>query len=179
LKKVGQGVGIAGREVVEIVKKMSDSEFVEFVGKVGDPVKKSIIQTYKKSYPLSRIIKQAPENIRFSQNSVNDFNSVYKNMLGSKQWTGKPIDTVKMSDGVATTIDNTRLLAAKKAGVMPEVVIRSFDEAIDPNLAKRFPNKKNEFPKTWGEAINNRIQKQIGGFGTNNPNGNFADPIIK
>lgn len=37
-------------------------------------------------------------------------------------WKGDPIDVVRMADGKLTTIDNTRVLAASRAGVKVEAV---------------------------------------------------------
>ncbi|EGG4121041.1 hypothetical protein SI35_24440 [Salmonella enterica] len=35
-------------------------------------------------------------------------------------WKGDPIDVVRMADGKLTTVDNTRVLAASRAGVKVE-----------------------------------------------------------
>ncbi|GFN30052.1 hypothetical protein [Paenibacillus xylaniclasticus] len=37
-------------------------------------------------------------------------------------WQGSPIDVVKMPDGKLTTVDNTRVLAARNAGINVEAV---------------------------------------------------------
>jgi filamentous hemagglutinin len=109
-----------------------------------------------------------PSTIRFSQNSVNGFNEVYQSML-KNGWNGDPIDVVRMSDGSLTTIDNTRLLAAKKAKIKAVVRIHEFDDV--PPVARFKEN-----PATWGEAVTNRINNQTGGFGKTNPNGSFDEP---
>ena len=109
-----------------------------------------------------------PSTIRFSQNSVNGFNEVYQSML-KNGWNGDPIDVVRMSDGSLTTIDNTRLLAAKKAKIKAVVRIHEFDDV--PPVARFKEN-----PATWGEAVTNRINNQTGGFGKTNTNGSFDEP---
>ena len=56
------------------------------------------------------------KNIRFSQSSVNDAKEIIESMT-QKGWDGYPIDVVRMTDGKLTTLDNTRLLAAKTVGI--------------------------------------------------------------
>ncbi len=55
-----------------------------------------------------------PNEIRFSQSSVNGAKEITESMK-AKGWVGDPIDVVKMPDGKFTTVDNTRVLAARKA----------------------------------------------------------------
>ncbi|MGD6842177.1 hypothetical protein ACQCVH_06600 [Bacillus infantis] len=57
-----------------------------------------------------------PNEIRFSRNSVNGSQEIIEGMA-KNGWVGDPIDVVRMSDGGLTTIDNTRVVAARAAGI--------------------------------------------------------------
>ena len=117
-------------------------------------------------------------SIRFSQSSVNGLDEIVASMkrLG---WSGEPIDVVKMEDNLYTTTDNTRLLAAKKAGIDVKAVIHKFDDPISEGRAQYFmPKKGGDMPKTWGEAINNRIQRQNSSFRNTYQNGSFVEPEV-
>ncbi len=37
--------------------------------------------------------------------------------MKTNAWKGDPIDVIRMSDGKLTTIDNTRVVAAREAGI--------------------------------------------------------------
>lgn len=91
---------------------------------------------------------------------------------------GDPIDVVRMSDGGLTTIDNTRVVAARAAGIDVQAVVRNADDLLPEHLIERFTTKKG-VPTTWGEAIELRIGKQNSGFRTNNPYGSFEMEKIK
>ncbi|MBP1863487.1 hypothetical protein BD780_000810 [Clostridium tetanomorphum] len=96
--------------------------------------------------------------IRFSQSSVNGADEIISSMKAN-DWKGDPIDVVKMSDGKLTTIDNTRVVAAREAGIDAQAIIHDANELLPENLIDRFTTKKG-VPKTWGEAIELRIGKQ-------------------
>lgn len=85
-------------------------------------------------------------------------------------WNGDPIDVVKMSDGKLTTIDNTRVVSAREAGINVQANIHDANEPLPENLIDRFTTKKG-VPKTWGDAIELRIGKQKASFRNNNPFG--------
>ena len=53
-----------------------------------------------------------PNEIRFSQSSVNGAEEIIQSMKANG-WKGDPIDVIKMSDGKLTTIDNTRVVTIK------------------------------------------------------------------
>jgi len=114
-------------------------------------------------------------SIRFSQSSVNGLEDIVTNMK-KNGWKGDNIDIVKMSDNMYTTVDNTRLLAAKRAGIDIKANVHNFDDLIDTDMAKRFLNKKGEAPKTWGEAVQNRINNQKKTFRENYQSGSFVEP---
>lgn len=128
-----------------------------------------------------------PTQVGFSQNSVS-YNKVdratgkpytFDDLVSSMKkdgWKGDPVDVVKMPDGVHTSMDNTRALAARKAGINVKAHVRFADEMLNPAEIRRFTVKGHNTPKTWGDAINIRIQKQTGGFGERFPNGSLYDP---
>jgi len=97
--------------------------------------------------------------IRFSQSSVNNVDSIVESMRISG-WQGPPIDVVKMPDGSLATVDNTRLLAASRANICVKVFIHDESEHLSPELQERFMTKQGGLPSTWGEAILNRINAQ-------------------
>ena len=107
--------------------------------------------------------------IRFSQSSVNGADEIISSMKANG-WKGEPIDVIKMSDGKLTTIDNTRVVAAREAGIDAQAIIHDANELLPENLIDRFTTKKG-VPKTWGEAIELRIAKQKVSFRNNNPFG--------
>lgn len=59
-------------------------------------------------------------------------------------WNGASIDIVEMPDGIYTTIDNTRVVSARQAGINVEANIHSYNEVlpvstlIDLQLRKAF-----------------------------------------
>lgn len=128
----------------------------------------------------------AADEIRFSQNSVS-YNKVdratgqsftYDELVTSMRtngWKGDPVDVIKMPDGRLTSMDNTRINAAREAGIDVKANVHSFDELLPVDMVdqRRFGNAQ-----TWGEAITGRINKQTGGFGENNPNGSSALPRL-
>lgn len=109
--------------------------------------------------------------IRFSQTSVNGSEEII-NSMKANGWKGDPIDVVKMPDGNYTTIDNTRVAAAREAGINVKALIRDFNEPLPSNMIDRFTTKKG-VPETWGEALELRVQKQKASFRNNNPMGSY------
>jgi len=89
---------------------------------------------------------------------------------------GKFLDVVRMSDGKLTTLDNTRVLAARRAGVKVEARVFNFDDALpdNPDFVGRFLGRKGEVPTTFGEAVMNRIGNQHLAFGKAHP---YGSPI--
>jgi hypothetical protein len=105
----------------------------------------------------------APSTIRFSQTSVSNVEEVVASMRVSG-WVGESIDIIRMPDGGLTTLDNTRVLAAEEAGIDVEANVHSFDESLPDQLIARFTTPKGGAPKTWGEAVMNRIGAQNAPF---------------
>ncbi len=50
--------------------------------------------------------------------------------MRARDWQGTPIDVVRLPDGTFVTVDNTRLLAAHRAGIEVRAVIREAGEAF-------------------------------------------------
>ena len=89
-------------------------------------------------------------------------------------WRGNPIDVVAMDDGALTTLDNTRVVAARAAGIDVNAIVHRHDEPLpDANTVRRFTTKKG-VPRTWGEAVKLRIGKQSGIFRRNHPYGSYT-----
>jgi hypothetical protein len=91
-------------------------------------------------------------------------------------WKGDPVDIVRMPDGRLTSMDNTRILAARETGTEVLGNVRAFDSRLTAQEITRF-TREGQVPSTWGEAINIRIQGQTGGFPSRNPSG--ADTLPK
>lgn len=109
--------------------------------------------------------------IRFSQNKVNSGVPEIEASMRANGWVGEPIDVVQMGDGGLTSLDNRRVLAAKRAEIDVQANIHSFDDPIPADLAGRFKSRKGVLPATWGEAVMNRIGAQSAGYRNTWPNG--------
>ncbi len=127
--------------------------------------------------PVSRFVASSvaansvpASTVRFSQSSVNGAAEIEASMRANG-WVGDAIDVVRMPDGGLTSLDNTRLLAANRAGIDVQASIRGFDEALPSSLVGRFTTAKGGVPSTWGDAVMNRIGNQSAGYGTANPFG--------
>ena len=79
--------------------------------------------------PSDKISQINPYNIRFSQSSVNGADSIQSSMI-SNGWKGDAIDVVNMPDGKLTTIDNTRVIAARGAGIAATARVQSSSRTI-------------------------------------------------
>lgn len=112
-----------------------------------------------------------PNEIRFTQSSVNGASEIIDRMK-LKGWDGEPIDVVVMPDGNFTTIDNTRVLAARYAEIDVQANVHAFDELLpqDIDLIERFTTPKG-VPQTWGDAVLLRIGKQNSGYRNTYPLG--------
>lgn len=130
---------------------------------------------------IGKVIKVDAGELRFSQTTVsygkydNHGNLLYtyddiKNWLYNDGWKkDNIIDVVIMPpDGGLTSVDNTRLRAARELGVdkkgrpiKPWVRVHHPDEALDPGSLERFAkNGRESFPTTWGEAARERVRYQ-------------------
>jgi hypothetical protein len=133
-------------------------------------------------------VRVKPKDIRFSQNTVS-FNKTdpktgkkytYDDMVESMKtdgWKGDPVDVVEMPDGQLTSLDNTRIVAAREAGIDVKANIRAFDEPLSAAEITRF-TKNGKVPSTWGDAVNVRIASQSGKFPVNYPYGSDKLPKV-
>ena len=74
-------------------------------------------------------------------------------------WNGDPVDIVIMPNGTATSMDNTRILAAREAGANVQAKVRDFNTPLTSAEKDRFTSG-NKVPNTWGEAIKLRVERQ-------------------
>ena len=111
-----------------------------------------------------------PEQIRQSQTSVKGVSEIEASMRADG-WAGEPIDVVRMPDGKLTTVDNTRLLAAKRAGIDVRANVHNFKDPIVGLRAETLASRKGVVPKTWGEAVLIRIGRQNVEYRTTYPSG--------
>jgi len=118
-----------------------------------------------------------PNEIRFSQSSVNGADEIIASMK-KDGWVGDPIDVVKMPDGSYTTIDNTRVAAAREAGINVNANVHSYNDSLPSGFINRFTTPKG-VPSTWGEAINLRILKKNSAFRGTYPSGSIDMPKMK
>jgi hypothetical protein len=91
--------------------------------------------------------------------------------MGSTGWRGGPINVVTNMDGTYTTLNNTRVLAAHRAGINTRAVIRGPNEPMPQHLAQQYADRKNVIPTTFGDAVRNRVQRQNASFRQTHPNG--------
>lgn len=76
-------------------------------------------------------------------------------------------------------MDNTRVVAAREAGINDEANIHGYDESLpSQELIDRFTTPKG-VPSTWGEAIELRVRKQKASFRNGNPYGQLEMENIK
>ncbi len=118
-----------------------------------------------------------PKDIRFSQSSVNGSEEIIESMK-KNGWKGDPIDVVQMPDGVYTTIDNTRVVSAREAGINVQANVHGYNDPLLTEYIERFTTKKG-IPTTWGEAVELRVGKQKASFRNGNPYGAFNMEDIK
>jgi hypothetical protein len=140
-----------------------------------------------------------PAEIGFSQSSVSRVKTRFDTATGKSTrysfddiaesmkvngWQGRPLNVVRMSDGTLTSLDNTRLLAARQAGIKVEINIHNFDAPISKDFSRAYTAEGRLEPKTWGEAIKARIsiQKhtyyQNRNFAERFNNGSVYDPYL-
>ena len=74
-----------------------------------------------------------PSEIRFSQTSLNGSQEIIGSMK-KNGWKGAPIDVVEMPDGKITTIDNTRVAAAREAGIDVKANVRKYSDPLPEDM---------------------------------------------
>ncbi|HFB5221231.1 TPA: polymorphic toxin MafB class 3, partial [Neisseria gonorrhoeae] len=129
-----------------------------------------------------------PTRTSFSQATVSyqkrganyNYDSLVAAMNEKKSWVGDRVDVVNMPDGAPTSMDNTRIMAAREAGVKVEANVHNFNDRLSSKERIRFKHDGIE-PQTWGEAIQLRIRKQETqkgvpeGWSKRFPNGSIYD----
>ena len=130
---------------------------------------------FKNSIKKNTVQSLDPNNIRFSQSSINGEKILIESMQ-KNGWNGEPIDVVLMKDNKLTTLDNTRVYSARKVGIDVKANVHEFNERLPEKFIKRFTTKKG-VPSTWGEAVKLRIGKQNSSFRKSNPLG--AEELYK
>ncbi len=121
-------------------------------------------------------------SIRTTQTSVNGVEANIKKFSKGLKYKEQPIDIVKMEDGIYSSADHGRLMAAEAIGIDLKANTHNFNDKISPEQAKRFVPKgtvEADLPKTWGEAIKARVKNQGPKYAAENPNGSFVRPKIK
>lgn len=132
-----------------------------------------------------------PTRTSFSQKTVSyqkpgkdyNYDTILADMKTNNAWIGDPVDVVNMPDGAPTSVDNTRILAAREAGVKVEANVHNYSDPIPLERAENliFEGK---VPSTWGEAIELRVKKQATQRGVSKewpdtfPNGSIYDPEV-
>ena len=171
LEILGIGLNVAGMAA-------SGKGIVESGNRLGKMVKEGGT-TNKMSKGISESGSKTinPNEIRYSQSSVNGSNDIIQSMRESG-WKGEPIDVVEMPDGIYTTIDNTRVVSAREAGINVKANVHGYNAPLPSGYIERFTTKKG-VPKTWGEAIELRVGKQKASFRNGNPYGKFDMETIK
>ena len=139
------------------------------------------------AFNYGKTISLDPTKLSFSQATVSyqkggkHYN--YESMVKSMQkdgWNGDPVDIVIMPNGTATSMDNTRILAAREANVSVKAKVRDFNTPLTSAEKDRFQSGS-QIPKTWGEAIKLRIAKQSQfekGWEIKFPHGSIYDPKV-
>jgi hypothetical protein len=57
-------------------------------------------------------------------------------------WRGDPVELIKMPDGRLPSMDNTRVSAAREAGINVKANVRTFDMELAEDEIKRFSKGK-------------------------------------
>ena len=119
---------------------------------------------------IDAVESMSPSAIRFSQRSVSGLDDIVKSMAANG-WKGEAIDVVRMSDGGLTTVDNTRVLASHLAGIDAKVRIHEGTSKLPTEFIERFTTDRGGVPKTWEDAVVNRIGNQGSKFRNQYPMG--------
>ena len=133
------------------------------------------------------ITSLSAHDVRFSQSTISyhridrstnlpyTYDDLVDNMR-NYDWRGDSIDVVHMPDGILTSVDNTRLAAAREAGINIQANIHGFNDPLPDEfyLTRRFGDAR-----TWGEAVLYRIRRQRPPvFEIDNPNGAVRRPVL-
>jgi len=131
--------------------------------------------------PVGAVVRLPPGGARFSQKSVSAFADRERWLRWG--WAGTPLDVVVMPDGLLTSVDNRRLLAAARWRVAPQARVHAFDEPLPPQralqLTRRGKRGAPQVPTTWGEGVQLRLRGQGAGWHGENPHGTVRPPRVK
>ena len=199
LSKVNQGVGILGGQMMKLITTLDDTAFGKLMSMVKNEGDRVIIQRIRLLLGTAKL--NDFKLVRFSQSKAKEFFSDGGGTiteLSEKLAKGtvkpqdiKPIQVVRMEDGILTSLDNRRLVAANKAGTKVNIIEYGFNEAMPDSFKfdiitgeNRFKfqsgTNKGKYANTYGEAIQARITNQKPPLWVSaNPNGSFDLPIIK
>jgi len=114
------------------------------------------------------LVELDPKLIKTTQTTTKQQGATLKALTNSMKENGfvvepdKLIDVVRMQDGSLTSLDNTRIAAADLAGVKVKARVSNFDDLLpdDADFVSRFVGRNGEIPKTFGEAVENRVSNQ-------------------
>jgi hypothetical protein len=135
--------------------------------------------------PVPDIVELDPNEIRFSQSYVNDIAWVeeLETRMREYGWTqyglpAEPIDVVRMQDGQLTSLDNRRVLAARRSNIRVRARVHDFNSELPTNFTRMgFPTT---MQRTWGNAIQWRILSQTCfNFKINDEFGSFEEPYVR
>lgn len=129
------------------------------------------------------LVELDPNIIRFSQTSPRLQGATVPKLVESMKAKGfvvepdRLIDVVRMPDGGLTTLDNTRILAASRAGVKVQARVWEHTDLLPNNadFISRFVGRRGEIPQTFGDAVTNRIGNQNSIFRNQYP---YGSPFI-
>jgi uncharacterized Zn-binding protein involved in type VI secretion len=188
LGELGDRLGAGYRDLLQGVAGMALLGMGPKLAKLGKPnaAKTTAGEELGAAKTATDVTLHSAEDIRFSQKSVSyskvdratgksyTYDDLVESMR-SNGWKGDPVDVIKMPDGKLTSMDNTRIAAAREAGVEVQARVRSYDEPLTLETQEARGWQSHD---TWGEALTGRINKQSGSFATDNPYGSPNPPRI-
>ena len=121
-------------------------------------------------------------SIRTTQTTVNGVEKYVEQFKKAGKYDAEPVDIVKMEDGIYSSVDHARLMAAEQLGLKAEANAHNFNDPIPYKRAREIAGDKVDdanLPKTWGDAIKVRVDGQGKKYATENPNGSFNRPKVK
>lgn len=93
--------------------------------------------------------------------------------MKKRGWVGEAIDVVRMLDGKLMTLDNTRVLSARYAGIDVWANVHPYAEPLSEGMAERFTTRQG-IPDTWGRAVELKIGKQRESYRRPYPSGPYV-----
>jgi RHS repeat-associated protein len=121
-------------------------------------------------------------SIRTTQTTVNGVEKYVVEFTKAGKYIADPVDIVKMEDGIYSSVDHARLMAAEKLGLKAEANAHNFNDPIPYKRAREIAGDKvddADLPNTWGDAIKVRVNGQGKKYSSENPNGSFDRPKVK